>query len=187
MKGFTKDGKFHPIKPYSKVRKARDTSAKTQGVKIRKERTLLNEIPDNYDWSEHGNHPQQFTDEAYRKFTAKHREISTILGNEINDELPEIIRSIESLKSLHESAIDDADDLIRSLENKGHDGYPLPLEYMDLTNTEIDNFIRDWSNVGSNGSEFSHHQNESIARDLADLRNFQNKLEKYHESHGHVS
>jgi len=33
MKGFTKDGKFHPIKPYNKVRKARDQSLKTQGIK----------------------------------------------------------------------------------------------------------------------------------------------------------
>jgi len=34
MKGFTKDGKFHPIKPYNKVRKSRET--KEQGVKVRK-------------------------------------------------------------------------------------------------------------------------------------------------------
>lgn len=33
MKGFTKDGKFHPIKPYNKVRKSRDQKEKTQGVR----------------------------------------------------------------------------------------------------------------------------------------------------------
>ena len=46
MKGFTKDGKFHPIKPYNKVRKSRDQKAKTQG--IRKQRLPQQEhvIPD---------------------------------------------------------------------------------------------------------------------------------------------
>ena len=33
MKGFTKDGKFHPIKPYNKVRKSRDNTTKEQGVR----------------------------------------------------------------------------------------------------------------------------------------------------------
>ena len=170
------------------VRKSRDQSAKSTGVKIeRKQRVLLDEIPDDYDWSEHGNHPQMFTDEAYNRYTAKHREIANRLNSEIQDELPSIIQTVESLRAMHEQAQEDADDLIRSLRNKGHDGYALPLEYMDLTNTEIDNFIRDWSNVGHSGEQFSYHQNEEIARDLADLRNFQNKLEKYHESHGHVS
>ncbi len=48
MKGFTKDGKFHPIKPYNKVRKSRDQSTKTKGVKIeRKARTTtLRKLPD---------------------------------------------------------------------------------------------------------------------------------------------
>jgi len=36
MKGFTKDGKFHPIKPYNKVRKSRDQSAKTKGVRLKR-------------------------------------------------------------------------------------------------------------------------------------------------------
>lgn len=36
MKGFTKDGKFHPIKPYNKVRKARDTTKKTQGLRLKR-------------------------------------------------------------------------------------------------------------------------------------------------------
>ena len=39
MKGFTKDGKFHPIKPYNKVRKSRDQKVKTQGV-VRKQRNV---------------------------------------------------------------------------------------------------------------------------------------------------
>ncbi len=38
MKGFIRDGKFHPIKSYSKVRKSRDLKAKSKGVKIRKGR-----------------------------------------------------------------------------------------------------------------------------------------------------
>ncbi len=37
MKGFIKDGKFHPIKSYSKVRKSRDQTAKTQGVRLQRE------------------------------------------------------------------------------------------------------------------------------------------------------
>jgi len=36
MKGFTKDGKFHPIKPYNKVRKSRDQKVKTEGVRFKK-------------------------------------------------------------------------------------------------------------------------------------------------------
>jgi len=38
MKGFTKNGKFHPITDYKGVRKSRDQSAKSTGVKIRKAR-----------------------------------------------------------------------------------------------------------------------------------------------------
>ncbi len=38
MKGFTKDGKFHPITDYKGVRKSRDQSTKTKGVKFRKAR-----------------------------------------------------------------------------------------------------------------------------------------------------
>ena len=38
MKGFTKDGKFHPIKPYNKVRKSRDPKAKSEGVRLKRER-----------------------------------------------------------------------------------------------------------------------------------------------------
>lgn len=42
MKGFTKDGKFHPITDYKKgTRKSRDQKAKTQGV-IRKHRRFDN-------------------------------------------------------------------------------------------------------------------------------------------------
>lgn len=40
MKGFTKDGKFHPITDYKGVRKSRDQSTKTEGVKIRKDRDV---------------------------------------------------------------------------------------------------------------------------------------------------
>jgi len=37
MKGFTKDGKFHPITDYKKgTRKSRDQSAKTQGVRMKR-------------------------------------------------------------------------------------------------------------------------------------------------------
>lgn len=37
MKGFTKDGKFHPITDYKKgIRKSRDKQTKTQGITIRK-------------------------------------------------------------------------------------------------------------------------------------------------------
>ncbi len=36
MKGFTKDGKFHPIKPYNKVRKSRDNTTKEQGVRMKR-------------------------------------------------------------------------------------------------------------------------------------------------------
>ncbi len=180
-KGFTdSNGNFRPT-GNSGGTSSREKSITTSGM------VLKNEIPDDYNWETHGDHPNKFTDEAYTKFRAKHREISGRLGSEINEELPAIIQSVENLKSFHESAIDDADDLIRSLENKNHDGHTLPLEYMDLSNTEIDNFIRDWSNVGHSGEEFSHNQNESMVRDLAELRNFQNKLEQYHESHGHVS
>ncbi len=39
MKGHMEDGKFHPHTPYKKgVRKSRDQSAKTQGVKVRKKK-----------------------------------------------------------------------------------------------------------------------------------------------------
>jgi len=155
---------------------------------IRKERVLLNEIPDDYDWETHGEHPQQFTDEAYRKHTEKHRAIANRLNVEIQGELPMIIQTVENLKGFHEDAVRDADDLIRSLRNKNHTGSDtLPLEYMDLTNTEIDNFIRDWSNVGHSGEQFNREQNQAIAKDLEDLRNFQNKVENYHHSHGMVS
>jgi len=42
MKGFTKNKKFHPIKPYSAVtRKSRDQTAKTQGVRLQR-RGILN-------------------------------------------------------------------------------------------------------------------------------------------------
>jgi len=40
MKGFMKDQKFHPMTQYKKVRKSRDPEAKTQGVVIRKQRTI---------------------------------------------------------------------------------------------------------------------------------------------------
>lgn len=47
MKGFTKDGKFHPITDYKKgIRKLRDQKEKTQGVKlptIRKARDSLSD------------------------------------------------------------------------------------------------------------------------------------------------
>jgi len=36
MKGFTKDGKFHPIKPYNKLRKSRDNTTKEQGVRMKR-------------------------------------------------------------------------------------------------------------------------------------------------------
>jgi len=36
MKGFTKDGKFHPITEYKGVRKSRDQSVKTQGVRMKR-------------------------------------------------------------------------------------------------------------------------------------------------------
>ena len=36
MKGFTKDGKFHPIKPYNRVRKSRDNTTKEQGVRMKR-------------------------------------------------------------------------------------------------------------------------------------------------------
>ncbi len=50
MKGFTKDGKFHPITEYKGVRKSRDQSTKEQGVKIRKAREVKNwKQLDNYD------------------------------------------------------------------------------------------------------------------------------------------
>lgn len=43
MKGFTRDGKFHPIKPYQKIRKSRDQKAKTQGVRLKHvQRQILN-------------------------------------------------------------------------------------------------------------------------------------------------
>lgn len=47
MKGFTKDGKFHPITDYKKgTRKSRDTNATSQGVKIeRKARVIEDEFP----------------------------------------------------------------------------------------------------------------------------------------------
>lgn len=38
MKGYTKDGKFHPITEYKGVRKSRNQSVKSKGVKIRKQR-----------------------------------------------------------------------------------------------------------------------------------------------------
>ena len=38
MKGFTRDGKFHPITDYKGVRKSRDQSSKTKGIVIRKNR-----------------------------------------------------------------------------------------------------------------------------------------------------
>jgi len=40
LKGFTKDKKFIPMTDYKKVRKSRDLKANTQGVVIRKARTL---------------------------------------------------------------------------------------------------------------------------------------------------
>jgi len=40
MKGHMQDGKFHPHTDYKKVRKSRDQKAKTQGVKIRKQRLV---------------------------------------------------------------------------------------------------------------------------------------------------
>lgn len=41
MKGFTKDGKFHPITDYKKgTRKSRDQQVKLEGIKIRKARTI---------------------------------------------------------------------------------------------------------------------------------------------------
>jgi hypothetical protein len=41
-KGFTKDGKFHPITDYKKgIRKSRDQKAKTQGMMIRKQRSIM--------------------------------------------------------------------------------------------------------------------------------------------------
>ena len=47
MKGFTKDGTFHPITDYKGVRKSRDQSTKTKGVKIRKARTTtIRKLPD---------------------------------------------------------------------------------------------------------------------------------------------
>ncbi len=186
MKGHMQDGKFHPHTEYKKgTRKSRDQNAKSEGVKIRKQRELLNEIPDDYNWETHGDHPQPFTEEAYRKHTEKHRAIANRLNVEIQGELPMIIQTVENLKGFHEDAVRDADDLIRSLRNKNHTGSDtLPLEYMDLTNTEIDNFIRDWSNVGHSGEQFNREQNQAIAKDLEDLRNFQNKVEKYHHSHG---
>jgi len=36
MKGFTRNKKFHPIKPYSKVRKSRDQKEKTLGVRLQR-------------------------------------------------------------------------------------------------------------------------------------------------------
>ena len=44
MKGYTKDGKFHPINPYNKVRKSRDQKVKQQGIIIRKQRNQLKVI-----------------------------------------------------------------------------------------------------------------------------------------------
>ena len=44
MKGFTKDGKFHPIKPYSKVRKSRDQKVKTEGVRMKRTKDWLDKL-----------------------------------------------------------------------------------------------------------------------------------------------
>ncbi len=50
MKGFTKDGKFHPITEYKGVRKSRDQTAKTKGVKIRKLRIEHLQADSEYWW-----------------------------------------------------------------------------------------------------------------------------------------
>jgi len=58
---------------------------------------------------------------------------------------------------------------------------------MDLEHTEIGNFIRDWSNVSYSGMETHGSQNQAILKDLKDLRAFENKLAKFHDSHSEVS
>jgi len=48
MKGFTKDGKFHPITDYKKVRKKRDQSVKSTGIKVERKARGIPEFRSRY-------------------------------------------------------------------------------------------------------------------------------------------
>jgi len=41
LKGFTKDGKFHPITDYKGVRKSRDQKVKTDGIRLKRKGQLF--------------------------------------------------------------------------------------------------------------------------------------------------
>jgi len=147
-------------------------------------------MPENFSYKDLMEHPEQhkYTDEAHDLHRKKHRAIADKLNDEIINETPHIIKVVESMKGYHEDAVRDADDLIKELKNKNREtGNHLPTEYMDLEHTEIGNFIRDWSNVSYSGMETHGSQNQAILKDLKDLRAFENKLAKFHDSHSEVS
>lgn len=156
-----KDGKFHPI---------------------------LNNLPEGFKASDllKPDAPT-FSDEALNKHFAKKRVEAERLRGVVNEQIPQIINIITNLKDSHKQAVEDADRLLKDLENKSSRGDTLPLEYLNLDEPDYDNFIRDWSSLNFRGEEFPQMQNLDILADLKRLKEFKNKLDQFNEANNEVS
>jgi len=162
VEGFKdKDGKFHPIQ---------------------------NRLPEGFKASDllKPDAPR-FSDEALNEHFAKKRVEAERLRSVVNEQVPQIINIVTNLKDSHQQAVQDADGLLKDLENKSSRGDTLPLEYLNLDETDYDNFIRDWSSLNFRGEEFPQMQNLDILADMKRLKEFKNKLDQFNEANNEVS
>jgi len=98
LKGFTRDGKFHPITDYKKgFRKSRDQTAKTQGVRIRKEiasheldEQLVQNLIQFYSEDEHPKNQQS-------RYTKMHKDFEAVmkLASLTEDQAVELVKKTQ--------------------------------------------------------------------------------------------
>ena len=172
MKGFKKDGKFRPTGNKSK------SSLKKSD--IRKKQTY-DKLPENFSFKELLNRdkPHNYSDIDLEHHAQKHELEARQLAEEISNETPEMIKMVTELNEYHKDAVRDGEQLLETLANKSFEGNSLPLEYMDIEGTEINNYIRDWSNVSWESIQRTGNQNAVIVDYLQKLKQYQNKLIEY--------
>ncbi len=153
------------------------------GSETRKKQSF-DKLPEDFSFKDLLNRdkPHNWSDADINHHAKKHELEARKLAEEISDETPEIKKIVTELNEYHKDAVRDGEELLTTLENKNHNGNSLPLEYLDIESTEINNYIRDWSNVTSDeyGSlERQGNQNQVIISHLSKLKQFHNKLIEY--------
>ncbi len=163
MKGFKdKSGKFRPT--------GSKTKSSLKKSDVRKKETVQYHTPDS-DTKFYGEIKQD-------KITARR------IGEEIDNEKPKVLEMLQHQKGYHEDAMDMIDKITKTIENKAPpngNGYThLPHEYTYTDDSDIDDLIRDWASIDSDGYNHSGSmQNDLIASDMSMLRDYVNKIEAY--------